>query len=217
MSCENLNTAALVLAGGKSRRMGRDKALLKLPPPHQQLTLLQHTCNIAQACVSRTYVLTAWPDRYMNLLPSSVALLQEQRTNAGPLVALAQGWSIILAGARTNNEPAPDWLLVLACDMPALDRATIQTWQRGLHHISKDAIATLPRQNNQWEPLCGFYHHRCIASLQTAIENNLRSFQPWLANETVIPLTLQDSNMLRNCNTPAQWQSFLASINARNP
>ena len=208
-----LNTAALILAGGQSRRMGQDKALLKLPMPpngkHQ--TLLQHVCRVTQSCVSQTYVLTPWPERYIHLLPSNTVLLRETVTGAGPLIALAQGWSMVLQAAQQRSDCAPDWLLVLACDMPTLNGHTFQRWQRMLETVDEDEIAALPHHNSRWEPLCGFYHRRCLPSLQQAIQRNIRSFQQWLAAEKVISLPVADSNVLRNCNTPTQWQQFLAS------
>lgn len=216
------NTAALVLAGGQSHRMGRDKALLAFPHKgtEQGLTLLQQACIVAEGCTTCTYVLTPWPERYLSSLPSTVVLLKESEAGRGPLVALAQGWSMILAHADSRNnksEDIPTWLLVLACDMPALDAQTLQTWQRQLEPINEAAIAALPKHNNRWEPLCGFYHRRCIPSLETAVRCNIRSFQRWLANETVIPLIVNNSHILQNCNTPTQWQQFLTSTEARNP
>lgn len=210
--------AALILAGGQSRRMGCDKALLPLPPTYaKQRTLLERTCSIAQSCVSRTYVLTPWPERYGCLRSSSVILLQETKSGAGPLVALEQGWSMIVDDVRQQREESPDWLLVLACDLPALNAVTLKTWCMNLTTVSGNEIALLPRQNNRWEPLCGFYHRRCLPSLRNAIQSDIRSCQRWLATETVIPLSLSNSNMLRNCNTPAEWQQFLDSLTVGNP
>ena len=217
----NYADAALVLAGGQSRRMGRDKALLTFSREGTDetggITLLQQTCKVAQSCAKHTYVLTPWPERYCDLLSSAVVLLKESAVGRGPLIALAQGWSMILAHAQNKHESAPCWLLVLACDMPALDASTLQTWQGQLKTVREDAIALLPRHNNRWEPLCGFYHQRCIPSLETAVQSNIRSLQQWLDHETVIPLTVGDSHILQNCNTPMQWQQFLASTEARNP
>ncbi|MEM7064368.1 MAG: molybdenum cofactor guanylyltransferase [Cyanobacteria bacterium P01_B01_bin.77] len=213
-----LRTVALILAGGQSRRMGRDKALLPLPITYtDQPTLLERTCSIAQSCGSRTYVLTPWPERYGWAQTSTVTWLREPKSGAGPLVALERGWEMIMDDSRRQGEESPDWLLVLACDLPALNAATLETWCQSVVTASGDAIALLPRQNNHWEPLCGFYHRRCLPSLHSAIQNNIRSFQRWLTNETVIPLSLPDSHMLRNCNTPAEWQQFLDSLPARNP
>ena len=202
--------AALVLAGGKSRRMGQDKALLTMPDAvNPSQTLLHHVCTMAQSCTSATYVLTPWPQRYNNLLPANVQLLQETTTGAGPLVAFAHGWSIIVEHIQSQYGGSPPWLLLLACDMPALNSATLRSWQQQLTTTAEDAIAVLPRHHNRWEPLCGFYHQRCIPSLHQAIENDIRSFQQWLAHERVIALSVTDSNVLRNCNTPMQWQQFL--------
>ncbi len=214
------NTAALVLAGGRSRRMGRDKALLPLPEP--QTNLLQQVCTVTQACVSRTYVLTPWPERYNHFLPPTITLLPEPTVGQGPLVALATGWSMILQDCQRYQRPAPDWLLVLACDMPALDVPTLQKWRqklKGMTIESGDEIAALPKHEQRWEPLCGFYHRRCIPSLENALANNIRSFQQWLINEDkrVIALPMPDHHMLRNCNTPKQWQQFLDESNHRNP
>ena len=207
------NTAALILAGGQSRRMGQDKALLRLPtsPSGQNQTLLQHTCTVAQSCSSHTYVFSPWPERYIHLLPPTVVSLKEIKSGAGPLVALAQGWSMVLQDTQHRSDCPPDWLLVLACDLPGLKLSAVQTWQQSLVDVNEVAIAALPHHNNRWEPLCGFYHRRCIPSLNQAIENNIHSFQHWLATEHVMALPVIDSNILRNCNTPTQWRQFLDS------
>ena len=206
-------TAALVLAGGQSRRMGQDKALLTVSDGNQSRTLLQHTCTVAQSCASNVYVLTPWPQRYSDLLPIDIGLLQESYEGVGPMVALAQGWSMILEKTQYRDNP-PTWLLVLACDMPALSSTALQTWQQQLNRRDKDEIAALPKHNNRWEPLCGFYHSCCMPKLQQAIKNNVRSFQQWLANERIMTLSVTNSNVLRNCNTPTQWQQFLDSASS---
>ncbi|NEQ50098.1 MAG: molybdenum cofactor guanylyltransferase [Leptolyngbya sp. SIO3F4] len=210
-----VNIAVLVLAGGQSRRMGRDKALLQLPLAHQP-TLLEYICNLAIAFSPQTYVLSPWPQRYEKFLPKTLTSLQEPSAGNGPLVALAQGWSMILDSSQQRQQNSPDWLLVLACDMPTLEILQIKHWQQTLTHVDESAIAALPRHLDRWEPLCGFYHRRCIPSLETAIQNQVRSFQRWLANESVIQLPLSNSHMLRNCNTPLEWQQFLSSTSARN-
>lgn len=228
------SVAALVLAGGQSRRMGQDKALLRLPLEHNP-TLLEHICNIATACSDLTYVLTPWPQRYESFLQPSVTLLQEHITGNGPLVALAQGWSMILDDRLQDKKAPPDWLLTLACDTPALDLETLQSWREQLvvidaaadhavvknggpdkENVSANAAAALAKQSDRWEPLCGFYHRRCIPSLQRAVQHNVRSFQYWLRDETVMQLPLTNFHMLRNCNTPMEWAQFLHATDARN-
>ncbi|MBT9312087.1 molybdenum cofactor guanylyltransferase [Leptothoe kymatousa] len=211
--------AALILAGGASRRMGQDKALLSVPSSagNRTIPLLAHVSHMASACAERVHVLTPWPERYADFLSPSVVLLPEVKQHSGPLVALLQGWSLIVAHGQKRGETAPDWLLVLACDMPALDAAILQTWCHSLQSVRPDAIAALPQHQGRWEPLCGFYRQSSFRHLSLAIQQDVRSFQRWLANESVASLSVNDSNVLQNCNNPAQWQNFLAQQDARNP
>ena len=210
-----LNLTALVLAGGKSQRMGSDKALL--PLLRHQSTLLQQVCFVAQGCSPEVYVLSPWPERYQDILPPSITLLREPIAGEGPLVALKQGWLQILDARQQQQQATPDWLLALACDMPSLELTVLQRWQQMLPDVAEGAIAALPKQENRWEPLCGFYHRRCLPGLNAAINSNIRSFQQWLNQENVVQLLGADSHMLRNCNTPTEWQQFLSTVSARNP
>lgn len=198
--------------------MGQDKALLPWPAKNSEpIPLLAHISHVANTCTTRTYILTSWPERYAPLLDTSVVLLREQPQRAGPLMALSQGWAMIHAHEQQQDRDTPDWLMVLACDLPGLEAKTLQQWCESLRDIDQPAIAALPKRGHRWEPLCGFYHQRCLPSLHQAIQQNIQSFQNWLAHETVTALNVNDFNMLQNCNTPTQWQQFLNSKNARNP
>jgi molybdopterin-guanine dinucleotide biosynthesis protein A len=189
--------AALILAGGESRRMGQDKALLEWAG----VPCLRRTCDLALACTTQVAVMTPWPDRYRTMVPPAVRLLSETwplGKSQGPLLGFAQG----LAYLDT------DWILLLACDLPGLTVPTLRQWQLQLAHVPSDAIATLPRSAQGWEPLCGFYRHRCQASLNQAIIQGVRSFQHWLVDQIVAPLTAAPQHLV-NCNTPEDWQQFL--------
>ncbi|MBV8883306.1 MAG: molybdenum cofactor guanylyltransferase [Chroococcidiopsidaceae cyanobacterium CP_BM_RX_35] len=207
--------SAIVLAGGRSSRMGQDKALL----PIQGVPMLQLVCEVAQNCTSSVYVVTPWPERYQHLLPATCQLLQEvplpgESTGEvlsssskatlplphGPLIGFAQG----LAQVQT------DWVLLLACDLPRLRVEILQRWADGLPSVSQDAFALLPRHAKGWEPLCGFYRCSCLPTLTDFIQQGGRSFQQWLIQHSVQLLPLpEDDPMLFNCNTSAD----LAAIN----
>jgi len=184
----------IVLAGGQSSRMGQDKALI----PVQGVPLLQHICEVAQACCSDVYVVTSRLAQYQSILPPGCQGLLEQPLGnetfpSGPLVGFAQGLA----------EVTTPWVLLLACDLPYLQVAVLQEWVTQLPSDPERAIAHLPRHPKGWEPLCGFYHRRCLGSLETFITAGGRSFQNWLADQVVKPLPLTDQQMLFNCNTPA--------------
>ncbi|MFM9156437.1 MAG: hypothetical protein ACKOPK_00635, partial [Dolichospermum sp.] len=75
----------------------------------------------------------------------------------------------------------------------------------------ENAVALVPRCGNRWEPLCAFYHRRCLASLQTYIQQGGTSFQKWLNVSVVEELIVDNSEILFNCNTPEDLEIIINS------
>ena len=182
----------IVLAGGQSARMGQDKALI----PIAGVPLLRRICGVALQLSPKVYIVTAWPERYRSIVPPECRLIPEQvqEKPQGPLVGFAQA----LAQVQT------EWVLLLACDLPRLEAETLRAWAGQLPSVSETAF--LPRGDRGWEPLCGFYRTRCLPSLKRAIAQGDRSFQQWLAGESVRELLVSDRSLLFNCNTPEDWE-----------
>ena len=188
---------AIVLAGGKSSRMGRDKALI----PIQGVPLLQLICQIAASCADTVYVVTPWQERYQHLLSPTVQFIREvplsgetsgESLPQGPLIGFAQALGYVQT----------DWVLLLACDLPKLRVEVLQEWAVALDGVEDEGIiAALVHHTKGWEPLCGFYRRRCLPSLMQYINQGGRSFQDWLKQHPVQPLPLPDPEMLFNCNT----------------
>jgi molybdenum cofactor guanylyltransferase len=198
-----MNTAtptlsAIVLAGGLSSRMGRDKALIEV----NQVPLLAHICRIAQQCADPVYVVTPWVDRYQSVVDPQVRFIPEvlvaDQTN-GSLMGFIQGLAIV----------ETDWVLLLACDLPNLRAEVLQQWAAELSNVG-EAIALIPKNpEGWWEPLCGFYRRDCLASLEAYGASGGRSFQRWIAQQEtkVRKLEVGDQEMLLNCNTPEDYSS----------
>jgi molybdopterin-guanine dinucleotide biosynthesis protein A len=181
---------ALVLAGGKSSRMGTDKALILW---HGQ-PMLQRVCQAAQDCCDSVYLLTPWPDRYQGQITGGYQWLLESNPGNGPAIALCQGF------AQINAE----WILLLACDLPQLQSSILQQWQQELATLPPEILALVPRSGERWEPMCGFYRKKARESLEAFIQQGGRSLQGWLKQIPVksIPVDEPEAQMLRNCNTP---------------
>ncbi|MBD2442344.1 molybdenum cofactor guanylyltransferase [Dolichospermum sp. FACHB-1091] len=189
------NVTTIVLAGGKSTRMGRDKALI----PIQGVPMLQLICNIAEACTDKVYIVTPWPERYQQLLTPKSQFIREipltgetgneSRTH-GPLIGFMQGLELV----ETN------WVLLLACDLPNLRLEILQAWICQLDTIPENKIAALVQNYPIWQPLCGFYRSRCLRELNQYVQQGGRSFQGWLELYSVYTLPLLDSQMLFNFN-----------------
>ncbi|MEM8503746.1 MAG: molybdenum cofactor guanylyltransferase [Cyanobacteria bacterium P01_D01_bin.1] len=204
--------SVMVLAGGQSRRMGKDKALL---PMENGQPLLLKTVQAAQSLSTNIVVVTPWPERYQPLLPEFVALVKDPlpsalsssaTLSAGPLSGFAHGWGAI----------SSDWCLLLACDMPYLDFSHLQQWWLWLNAKLDNPSTGLPTpmaslvpgkksSKSGWEPLCGYYHRSGIPSLTQHLESGQHSFQSWLSKIPVAPYYSIPERVLFNCNTPGDW------------
>lgn len=196
-----MNLETIILAGGQSRRMGRDKALLTI----DGITLLEKTVAIAKNVSQKVWLVTPWRDEYQKIFTGTVQWLDDPKQEGG-LVALA------LALAKIS---ASDWVLVLACDLPYLHQKQLQLWVANLENIPEQYSAALVKREHFYEPLCGFYRVTNQASLAKFIANGGRSFQKWLANEQVFPLNIApelSEKILFNCNTPEDFATLKANL-----
>jgi molybdenum cofactor guanylyltransferase len=184
----------IILAGGKSSRMGRDKALI----PIQEIPMLELIYNIATNISNQIYIITPWEERYQHLSLPNCKFIQEITTNAGPLIAFSQGLAVVES----------EWVMLLACDLPKLKVDVLKTWVNELENINTDYIAALVKGNKGWEPLCGFYRSSSLSLLQDFISQGENSFQPWLEGNNVYNLPLLDEEVLFNCNTPQDLVEF---------
>jgi molybdopterin-guanine dinucleotide biosynthesis protein A len=194
--------AAIVLAGGQSRRMGQDKALLQVDGQ----SLLAQTCQVAAEVCDTVSVVTPWVDRYRPVLPEPIHLVQEPfpdgGRSAGPLMGFLRGLALL----------SSPWVLLLACDLPALPSATLRSWAEDLTTLPDETLAYVPRSPQGWEPLCGFYRAQCLQPLRAFADKGGRSFQRWLDTIPVQVITTDGDTALFNCNTPEDWQLFKNSI-----
>ena len=195
---KNLITA-IILAGGKSERMGKDKALLEI----NGQPLLTRTCQIASQCARQTYVVTPWIDKYFDVVPSSCRLIKERLILDGasntPIIGLTQGMELVETG----------WVLLLACDLPRLSVSQVKQWSSTLTTVLPTEVAYLPRNDKGWEPLCGFYRRDCLPLLEAYIHDGGSSFQTWLNRHPVRKLSVGDRTCLFNCNTPEDWKLII--------
>ena len=190
----NLSIATLILAGGKSSRMGTDKALVN----YQGKPMLQRVYQVAAECTEQVYILTPWAERYQNILPLDCNYLIETQPGKGPVNGLSEGLEQISA----------DWILLLACDLPLLDAEIIKTWIDKLPQISTSTLALVPQRSDIWEPMCGFYRKEIKTELDSFLKSRKRSFQELLLGIEVEVLEVDEKVdlMLLNCNYPGDLE-----------
>lgn len=141
--------SAAVLAGGQSRRMGRDKATLV--PPGQSLPLVDLVAEVLLTLSDDVLVIGGPSDRPVR---PGVRREPDAPGSAGPL----RGIAAALRAARH------EWCLVVACDLPFLSPVLL----RSLCAVRGDADAVVPRtpdaddpETMRAQPLHALYHRRC--------------------------------------------------------
>lgn len=156
--------SALLLAGGRSRRMGRDKALL--PHPETGVALLTRQAAVLRAA-GCSEVLLAAPAERAYALPGA-RRIDDAALDRGPLGGL-------VAGLAAAESPL---VLVLAVDLPRVDAELLRslvanaTTDRGV--VPLDA-------EGRPEPLCAVYPKSRHAYFASALAEERLALRPLLA------------------------------------
>lgn len=182
-----------VLAGGKSSRMGQDKALMHFG--NEPLVL--RAAGILRPFV-REVALLAPRDRYKNLGLPAIA---DKWPGQGPLAAVCTG---LLSSSA-------EWNIFLACDLPLVSRQFVQLLVERIRTTRFDAV--VPRAEDGWQPLSAAYHARCRTPFARAIQEGRRSIirlfdkvrVEVIAQEEMVSAGLSNAE-LANLNTPEDWK-----------
>lgn len=173
-------TVGVVLAGGVSRRLGRDKATLVLaePPPGGSGESLAERAARALAAVAGE-VLVA--DRGRGLLAPRWPSVPD-----GPGAGPAAG--ILGAAAARPGRP----LLVLACDLPAAGPELLRLLLE-LAAARSDAGWVVPRVGGRLEPLCALYRPPALAALDAAVRQGRYALHPLAADAGLVVAELGEA------------------------
>lgn len=197
-----------VLCGGRSRRMGRDKALLEL----EGQTLLQRALacldGLAESCV----IACGGEPRYGELGRELVldGLSGGDGADAGPLAGLE---AVLAHASRAAPPESGAWVAVLAVDLvrarPGVYRALLARARE------EEADACLLCSQRGPEPLLAVYHTRCLGPVQRALragERRLVAFHTGHGElcisffaESELPPELGVDEPARNVNSPAEF------------
>ncbi len=187
----------LVLAGGKSRRMGHDKALLDRNGQSQ----LAYVVDLVGACVDKVFVSTT-PDQQDEGERARYDQVVDQFENIGPVAG-------ILSALYAYTDV--DWLVV-ACDLPNLDRPTIE------YLLAQGAgpqpfTAYRSSHDNLPEPLCAVYHSGCTEIVQRFVDDGINCPRKILIRSSTLLIDQPDPRALDNVNTPDDLQSSVLQAN----
>jgi molybdopterin-guanine dinucleotide biosynthesis protein A len=187
----------LVLAGGESRRMGRDKALLDRNGQSQ----LAFIADLLGECVDRVFVSTR-ADQDADTERSQYDQIVDRYDNIGPVAGIL---------SALEEYPDVDWL-VLACDLPNINKETIK-------HLldSRDGeqpfTAYTSSHDGLPEPLCAVYHSGCNDIVQAFVNDGMVCPRKILIRSETRLLQQTDPASLDNINTPDDLANSVLQAN----
>ena len=200
--------AAVVLAGGRSGRMGRDKALLTLPDGR---TALSAVLDAAAAVASPVLLAIDGAEHAAQLRPAigdrNVQLLLDDQPGSGPLAVLARAMAV-------STTPL---LLALAVDMPLLRPELLRLLADSLlAGLDRGDLAVVPQVGGVAQPLCAAYGRALAPRAQAALaagrhDPHALFLGPGIRFLNEQALRSADPNLrsFATANTPEEWAAIL--------
>jgi len=184
-----MRVAGFVLAGGRSCRMRRDKALLQW----RSRSLVETLAGCVKEAAGNV-ALIGNPELYSGL---GFECLPDLRAGQGPLA----GIETALASGRGELN------LIAACDMPGLEVQWLKMLLLEADESRAECVATRDGKG-QLHPLCAVYRDNCLVKVQNALDTGrLRTFNLLEELDTVV---LETGQVLWNVNTPEEWRAWQA-------
>ena len=182
----------LVLAGGRSLRMGRDKGSIVWHGKPQR----EHTADLLRPICSEVFISCRAGQEAD--LETAYPILPDTFTELGP-------YGAILSAFRHNPNCA--WLVV-ACDLPLLDAATLR-FLLGNRQPRRVATAFQSPHDQMPEPLITIWEPKSYAALLSFLAQGYSCPRKVLLNADALILPAPDPAALTNVNTPEEMEKTM--------
>ncbi|MBI4115636.1 MAG: molybdenum cofactor guanylyltransferase [Candidatus Omnitrophica bacterium] len=181
---------AIILAGGKSLRMGRDKSFLNW----NGKSLIEHMVENLKKIADDVIIVAKNRERFLFL---DIPIYEDLSPLSSPLVGMYTGLS------HTKTE----FNFMVACDMPFVRSEVV----RRLFDSLADYDAVLPESLSGLEPLHGIYRKGCRRVFKVHIQCNSLRIQDALKDLKVLTIPRgewsdEEFASFSNLNTPYEYQ-----------
>ncbi len=183
---------AVILAGGKSSRMGTNKAFLEL----KGKTFIELQIELLREMFDEIFISANTPSEYEYL---NLPVFKDIYPDKGPLGGI---YTSLINSSSFHT-------FMLACDMPFVESGLI----KHLKDLTKEYDVVIPKSEKGLEPLHAFYSKKCIDPIKRELdENNLRiiSFFPHVNVKIVelnsLPPSDSFKNSIKNLNTRDEYE-----------
>ena len=194
----------IVMAGGLSSRLGRDKARLSLYD-QKGPALLERTATLLQACTDAVFV-SCRAAQDVSPYPA----IHDETEGQGPAGGL-------LSVLRTVKEP----VLILSCDLPFMEEAPLRRLldARNLRRPESVMTAFHHTGNGRVEPLVAVYDQEARMWFENAATEGNRRLGLIIPAErrTLVPVLPEETPAFFNLNTPQDLEAARLLAHARFP
>ncbi len=184
------NAAAIILAGGKSSRMGRDKSLLSA----NNLPLIGKIVSQLESVFPEIIIGANEPEKYRFL---NLPVIPDLEEGKGPLMGI---YSTLLSSNHEVN-------FVVACDIPDLDMKYVQE----LIRQAKNHQIVIPTwKDGKHEPLFAVYKKSILGDIKNLLDADQRKISLLFQSTDVKYLPLPDEmKWYRNLNTLEDYKQYI--------
>jgi molybdenum cofactor guanylyltransferase len=199
----NLDLTAFIVAGGKSTRMGRDKAFLEIGGR----TLLARALDLAGS-VAADVRIAGDASKFAAFAP----VIEDIYRDSGPL----GGIHAALASSNTELN------LMLAVDLPFVQPRFLEYLI--LRARETNAVVAVPHAGGGSQPLCAVYRRSFAKVAERALRNGKNKIdalfgevESQVLGEEELSQAGFSGDMFRNLNTPSEWEEAELSFNRSLP
>ncbi len=191
MNTKNTAITGAVLAGGQSRRMGFNKAFIKI----DNSTIIEKTVNTLKQNLADAFVVANDIDSYEFLDCRVYSDLIKGNGSIG---------GIYTALFHSASEHA----FIAACDMPLINAGAIQTM---IDSIDGQAFAVIPFIQGRFHPLHAIYSKKCLKPIEGLLKKGELRINALISGMKIKTLTENDFNgiaiedSVRNINTREEF------------
>ncbi len=183
-----LSATAIILAGGKSSRMGTEKGMLSI----NDQTMLEHICKQLRGTFSQILISAGDAEKYSF---AGFEVVRDKTPGQGPLMGIA---SALEASANEIN-------FVVACDIPHIEMSCV----RKMLTEARGADIVVPTTGDKkYEPLFAIYRKSALDAIKRTLRKGERKISEVFDKCEVKYIDLGKADWLININTLAEYEEF---------
>ena len=186
------NTPCVIFAGGKSSRMGEDKALL---PFAGKPTLIQYQYERLQKKFKHVYI-SCKDSKKFDFAANFIEDISTKEDIYAPTIGFVSIFNLLHV-----NE-----IFVLSVDTPFIAEEEIN---KILKHKNQGLDAIIAKTQDTLHPMCGLYNRRLHTTFKKMLQTNQHKLTKLLQDSNTLFLEFENDSNFLNLNNPSQYQEAL--------